>query len=467
MKKTILCLLLAMLMLLCACGGESTEEFVPMDDPEVTAAATLPVSSALPELDEDTAQTVPETAAPTAPAQEAVPSWTLKKAYPFYEDRAWIEYTEGENRYYGIIDLQGNVLCCIKYDSSMIYLPFSNGFMHTHSYETKVSMIIDKDGNVTYQHKKGSMDEPKVVFQGAGILVTVENVSDFYGEGYQYTILDHEGNVSEQFTVEQELNNITDCGKGVIRFHRKGYLCLQTHTWVSDDITREGNWDTPNFVDAPGDTCVIGVENTEEPQLVFLSADGSITKVPVNLSYYEDGLHISEFRLLSDDFLCITCGDDKLVGTMNIATGEMYRLDPSYSKILEYIEYISDDRIIVMLRGADNGQYHFIFDQYLNLICGPLDYFGVEAFSESIIIGGDSFNNKVVFDKDHNILFSLSELGYEGYNPSTLESIPLEYSCGALLACDKDSNPVYLDREGNLLFEELNFENTKHNEIMG
>lgn len=463
MKRTILCLLLAVLMLLCACGGESTDEdFVPLDDPNVTAADTLPISDVLPEWDEDTAPTVPETAAPAEPAL----SRTLRKAGMFYEDRAWIEYTEGEDSYYGIIDLQGNVLCRFKYDSSMIFWPFSNGFTHTYNHETKISMIIDRDGNVTYQLDESSQDKPRVVFRGAGIQVSVENASDFYGTGYQYTILDHEGNMSEQFTVERELNNITDCGKGVIRFHGKGYLCLQTHTWVSDDITREGSWDTPNFVDAPGSACVIGVENSEVPQIVFLSADGSTRKVPVNLSYYED-LHSAEFHLLSDDFLCITRGDDDLVATMNIATGEMYTLDKSYSKILEYIEYISDDRIIVSLRGADNGQYHFIFDQYLNLICGPLDYFEVEAFSESIIIGGDSSNNTVVFDKDHNILFSLSELDYIAYNPSRLEAIPLEYSCGALLACDKGSNPVYLDREGNLLFETLNFENTKHNETIG
>lgn len=457
MKKSMFCIFAVLLMLLSACGGGSSK-----DDSNLTTPTTLPISTMLPETEGTIESTLAERTDPTIVTQEAVPSRSIKCVDPFHEDRAWIEYTEGENRYYGIIDLQGNVLSRIDYHDNMIYQPFSNGFTHTYNYATHISMIIDKDGNVTYQRDESyQTDAPEVIFRGAGILVTVENVSDFYGTGYQYTIIDHEGNVLEQFTLERELYGITNCGKGVIRFPQKGYLCLQTHTWVSDDITSEGSWDTPSFVDAPGSTCVIGVENSEVPQLVFLSADGSTWKVPLGLSYYDDDLHISQFHPLSDDFLCITC-NDKLVATVNIETGEIYRLDASYRDILERIEFISDDRIIVLLNGADNHLYNFIFDQNLNLICGPVEDSMVSTFSESIIIGRDSSNNRVVCDKDCNTLFSLSELGYTDYQKSRLEQIPFEYSSGVLLACDKDSNPVYLDKEGKLLFDTFNFANTKH-----
>ena len=465
MKRiVILMLCCALLICIASCGQK---EDTSIASPETTSApvSTAPPATTMPPQEEITEVTEPETTAPTPEVLREIVSLN-----PFYEDRAWISYSEDGTNYYGIIDKQGNILTRIKFHQNMIFTSFSNGFTNTYNYETKTAMIIDKDGNLTYQYSEiQEIGEPKIVFNSAGILVTYVEVSDFYAVGHQYTIYGHDGNVLEQFITEQELQQITDCGKGVIRFPRKGFLCLETYTWVSDEVTIKSYCDNPNFADSESNAGVIGVENSDTPQLVVLHTDGSVSKHPVNLPY--DSLAGVTFHPICGDYLFIHdpndyySNHDNYVISVNLKTGDVYRIDASYREHLDprnSTPISNNGRIIVPIRGADDAFYNFIFDEHMNQVCGPVDYFSFRKFSDSVIIGGSSSNGQIVYDKDGEIIYSLGELGYSNLMHSINDR--LFYSCGVLLAYEytNDYKPTYLDKEGNPLFDTYNFANAKH-----
>lgn len=404
---------------------------------------------------------------------------------PYSEGLAWIHFSEKETLEdgVGIVDLDGNVIAIITAESKKFdmdgnvfdsdtyasYTPFMEGYSHLTTWDARVVgsnqtlfyryCIVDTDGNVvrTYAFEDGI----EVLEGRAGYVATKEETSDFDSVGYHYTIYNLDGSVLTEFDDKYELS-VTYCGKGIFAVTSKGYYCTQSDSWVEMELY--GDADLPVYCEDIGVISVTpqnGDYNIGE--LLMLSADGDITTI--SSSYFGSGMATST---IVDNICVLSDSHPPYMTALNLSTGEEYPIPEEYgeklilqSEVLRNPEINSphEGRIVVRMEGADGEIYSAVFDTQMNLVFGPVKGYA-KAYSDGrLLVEHDQLGT--VYDRDGNVVFNLEDKGY-GLQFNSFVSQG-RYFCGALYVEERNGERqnAYLDIDGNLLFEELNFDNAK------
>lgn len=377
---------------------------------------------------------------------------------PYSEDIAWIEYTDQGKRYWAMIDKKGNAIARFPKSEFESVSSFQDGYA-----TVKVDIVdgiganhyctIDKNGKIVRKFGSSGYDITTneygeiYVLMMSGYAVSVKNLSNFDGVGYEYTIYNQDGSILEQFNYDEpDLTEVTYCGQGVFQFDNIGYYFAKSKTWKENMGSI-----TPNFINS--DIAVIDTSYSEEGDIKkvgiwLMTSDGVTYKYT---SEYLTDWAIEPSRVADNVCVVYDRNSESLV-SLNISERKSYKLDERYSEKMQgastRIYKYSDGRIVVNLLGADKGFYVAVFDAHMNLVFGPIKGEANTSYSDGRLV----LDSGVVYDVDGNIVFSLSDKGYEMWSN--------QYSDGVLIVTDKANREYkYLNTEGKLLFEKINFEN--------
>ena len=384
----------------------------------------------------------------------------IQLLHPYSEGIAWIEYTDEENSYWVMVDKKGNAIARFPKSEFKWVSSFQDGYA-----TVRVDIIdgiganhyctIDTDGKVVRKYGSSgydfSTDDKGEVYllNTAGYTVGAKDLSNFDDIGYKCTIYDRDGSVLEEFDYDEDSLDslqITYCGQGVFQFDNIGYYFAKSKTWDENlgDITP----DFRNSDIAVIDTTYSDEDDVRKGGIWLMTSDGETYK------YISESL--SDWTVTPstvNENVCVVYDmrSDSLV-SVNISEKMSYKLDERYSEKMQgaspRIYKYSDGRIVVNLLGADKDFYVAVFDAHMNLVFGPIKGEANTSYSDSRLV----LDNGVVYDTDGNIVFSLSDKGYEMWSN--------QYSDGVLIVTDKANREYkYLDTEGKLLFDKINFEN--------
>lgn len=371
----------------------------------------------------------------------------------YKEDRTWVYSNAYNDASWLMLDKAGNVLVGLPSTAAMC-AHFDNGYAHVRSGD--VFFTIDRLGNVVNRIESNPLGE-QVVIYGGGYTVTKQNVSNFDAVGYQYTVYNVDGSVNGTFITETDGTSLLGekvlyIGKGVF-FINDGIYCAKVGKRIDNlygDYTKKYNFVgdrvfvTTAYDDERGNSCII-----------TLTEDGVVEKVGSDL--FSNNIIVSD--IINNVCVVFDLGNDRIY-SFNVATNDIYELDASYyDNIPSWLWNNAppaphNERIVIQLEGADGNAYSAIFDVFFNLIEGPI----LGSFSEpsegliTAAVYRDSLKDEV-YDKDGNFVYSISDLNYSRKGSN--------YSCGAIAVCNWMNEYVYLDTNGNLLFNSLNFDRMK------
>lgn len=380
----------------------------------------------------------------------------------YSEGLAWVKYKANEKIYIGCIDREGQIQ--FSYDVTgrniLETTDFSNGFSYIDDLETLY--VINSAGKITSQYSKTDYIIPSF---GDGYVVTEEHVSGFDEDYYVYKIIDGAGSVicdsvSEklaEFTGEDvgKVENIRYLGKGVFSFP----ICVDSawtnaNYFISTGIWKKWGCGTSTyFYDNLAATGMWYYSPTEEDptraDLYYLDYEGQgyLTKLSGELgwNWSSDIAKCDGYCVLEEyeDYLVTAKVDDE-------GDGDFYRLDDKYSdKIiwdaLPSPRCINSNRIAIPLRGDDRNNYVAVFDPEWNVIMEPIAASILSPYANGMLVlnvDGDT----AIFDANGVKVFSLSEAGYTYLD---------NYSDEVMRVSDGTKTPIYLDKTGNPIFEEI------------
>ncbi len=380
----------------------------------------------------------------------------------YSEGLAWVRYKVGEKIYIGCIDRKGQIQ--FSYDVTGRNITettnFSNGFSYINDSETLY--VINSAGKITSQYSK---TDYVIASFGDGYVVTEEHVSGFDEDYYVYKIFDGSGSVicdsvSEklaEFAGEDvgQVENIRYLGKGVFGF--PVYIddsWTHVNYFISTGIWKKWGLETGTyFYDNSAATGMWYYSPTEEDptraDLYYLDYEGKgyVTKLSGELGWnWSSDVAMCEGYCILEEF------EDYLV-TVKINEGsddDFYKLDDKYSDkviwdALPSPLLVNSNRIAIPLRGDDGNRYVAVFDPEWNIIMEPLVANITAPYSDGMLVL-DVDGNTVVFDSNGVEVFNLSEAGYTYLS---------NYSDGVIRVSDGTKVPIYLDKTGTPLFEEV------------
>lgn len=384
----------------------------------------------------------------------------------FYEDRTW-----ASGKGYLLIDKEGNVIAQIT-GAAEEPSRFDNGYSHFYNIERKKYYTINTNGEIVHQFTSDSSGE-HVVACGGGYVLTEENISNFDTTGYQYRVYNVDGSENGSFFLKDSCA-ADYLGKGVFKIS-KGYYCAKGGIWISD-LPYECYSHLVNSFEFDGENIIIGTTrsvDTQIPGILVLSSDGKIR------TYYPEEMSIWSTVSALSDGVCVIYnndGDNHKVISFDTLTGQSYFLGEDYWKRIpddRKPQTPRDGRIPIAMKGADGKTYSAIFDTKLNLIketqlgdfCGASDgrFIVYIRDSDNVVYSNSklfiSRDTVEVYNSNGEFLFSVSDREYSTYLGNTKVE---RYSCGALLVVEENSyHRHYLDTEGNLLFEKINYDKVK------
>lgn len=368
----------------------------------------------------------------------------------YYEDRTWVICGWD----WLLIDTKGNAILKV---TGAVDTPgkFEGGYSQLVLTGKNVCYTININGEIVSQFASENNVEQMIAY-GGGYIMTKEDISNFDSVGYKYRVYNPDGSLNGSFVMDDDFSSARYMNKGVFRM-QGGYYCAKSAVWIEsvpysfDDISSEFD----------GDKVVLGHtygSNGEGCSILTLSANGVIEEVfPEELS---NSCSISE---LADDYCVIYDEGNRKIFSFNVETGASYVLDEAYyNKLADDAkpEAPVDGRIAIPMEGADGKIYSAIFDTKFNLVAKEqLGDFG-GASEGRFVAAVDSIFGEV-YDTNGNFLFSISDMGYEAYVANKRNEY---FSCGALLVKKKGlvgNHYQFIDTDGNLLFEDINFKNVK------
>lgn len=380
----------------------------------------------------------------------------------YSEGLAWVKYKSGEKIYIGCIDGEGRIKFSYDVTGRNIIetTDFSNGFSYIN--DSEILYVINSAGKITSQYSKADCVIPSF---GDGYVVTEEHVSGFNEDYYVYKIIDGVGSVicdsvSEKLTEFAgedvgKVENIRYLGKGVFSFPvyvdsawtNANYFTstgiwrkwgCETSTYFYDDLAATGMW-----YYSPTE------EDPTRADLYYLDYEGQgyVTKLSGEL-----GWNWSSDIAICDGYCVLEEYEDYLVTVkLNDDTDDdFYKLDDKYSdKIiwdaLPSPPLINSNRIAIPLRGDDRNKYVAVFDPEWNIIMEPIVADIISPYTNDMLVLNVD-GETVVFDSNGVEVFNLSEAGYTYLSG---------YSDEVMRVSDGTKVPIYLDKSGNLLFEEV------------
>lgn len=371
--------------------------------------------------------------------------------YGDYSDGyAWIKYEKDSKQYWASIDKSGKVICSFDADLVNSVFPYENGYAYL-KYNNKFE-VINISGGVTASYPLD--DNNMIRAYGDGYVLLQTYAADFDTSGYTYTIYNYDETVLEKFDSQTELGRTHYCGNGVFAFRNSFYSATEG-TWTDyeteksdvvflEDITAiDVNYADPDKDGYRGKLCL-------------MKKNGELSEVPL---YPEYGWGWSETGLTVHEDICVLYEfyDDQLL-SYNLKDGKVYKLDDYYAEKVIWDELpdplaFFSNRIVLPMRGNDGNRYIAVFDHEWNAICDPIQVKSSSVYSDNrLVVSTD--NDTVVYDEKGNEVFSLTAKGF-----SKIEA----YHDGVARVEDRTKGeviPTYLDKNGKVLFEKINFENT-------
>lgn len=372
---------------------------------------------------------------------------------------AWIQYGKQGEKYWASIDKAGKVMCEFNADTLTEVLPYENGYAYL-KYNDKFE-IIDAAGNITSSF---TIDDDTIVKgYGDGYVLIQKYAADFDSSGYTYTIYNYDGTVLLEFESEDELSNSRYCGDGVFGFDIvvDGYNGYPNAFYSAKDGKLSGCLTSEFDVVFLEDTAAMAI-NYFSPEatgyrgkLCLMNKTGEINEIPLYPEYgwnwSTDGLSVNENICVLYEFL-----REQLL-SYDLTTGEFYKLDESYAEKVIWDELPNplaffNDRIVLPMKGNDGSRYIVAFDHKWNPIFEPIKATSNNAAYSGNRIVVSTNGDVVVYDENGAVVFSLSEKGFSSIGA---------YHDGVVRIADENISPTYLDENGDLLFEEIDFGNEK------
>lgn len=375
----------------------------------------------------------------------------------FHDGLAWIKYKDHENQYWACIDKKGNIVFQYNTNELTNVTDFSKNYAHLTGDDTLYT--IDKTGKIIAQY-----DQKSVICYGDGYILTEKNNSSFDSTTFEYTIYDAQGNIIEQFSRDESIYSANYCGEGVFGFqllpnygYPTDYFCVNNLKWVTADSSK-----IPQFCQdiALISTIYEDYSDGRKGGIRVMSSSGDVYDL-ISDKLYDWAV----YPTVIIDNVCTVYDSGALI-SLNISEGGRqlegsYVLEDKYSERLvggqvrigspEPETYtIHDERIVLQLRGDDGNRYSGIFDKQFHLVFGPI--VGVSSAYHDGLLAITSEDSTSLYDVNGNVVYSLTEKGFSSSN---------SYSDGAIMVSDSNNQKFYLDKKGELLFDDINFKDAK------
>lgn len=410
---------------------------------------------------------------------------TYSKIGGYHEGLAWVQYGENDE-YWGCIDEEGKML--FKYScndlrqiDSFVSPFFENGYAYMKSNTGTRIFVIDKSGNIVSNY-----DNPKAY--GYGYTVVENHYSDFDSAYYEYIIYNPDGKQVE--TIETEVDSevtVKYCGDGVFYFEANSeqvYLFFaKKEKWVQYNYKRTNVDYDIRFNNGLAFTVNDSYSFTKT--YVVIDSNGTITEIDArdeSANFYEKYKMFGaerENNLIYGNSIVFYDEEEPKLSSYDIKndsfcdfkdTKTLEKFETHYAGSYSHVDIspsFNNEGFLVSLVGADGYRYVSILDYKLNMQAKPVKGDNFEAYDNSTCLIGNT-----IYDMKGNILYSLSE---KGYQKVISDSDDIIFVCGYQddVSVEKDyydkngekCNFAALDRNGNVLFDTIDVSNAESKRI--
>ena len=382
---------------------------------------------------------------------------------------AWIMRSYDDN-YYACINKSGEVLFQFPAEGILSVSDYSSGYAHI--LREDYVAIIDTEGDILSSY---ALDENNVFMAyGDGYTVIESYSGGFDSSEYIYNIYDPYGNVIDNLSNEgKQYASVNYCGNGSFAFRisddeyfyyfaaTQQSIFSEHKTLFYDDMAIEEIYEVFDefsnyfgtyirFFDTNGECFERAVEPSDILDGNYQSIIDRLGEFTYNdtigTAIVKDGICILNYASYNSDFYY----NRDFILSYDIENDSLYSLDEAYSdKLITDLmpdeTVLNSNRLALPLQGDDGELYVAVFDEHLNIILEPtrMDSYRPYADGRMIITLDDA---TYVYDENGNIVFTNSDVGYFKIS---------DYSDGAALVEDEAAGIVYLDKEGNTLFESI------------
>ena len=396
----------------------------------------------------------------------------------YHDGIAWINYT---NRYFDenddflysesyetAVDKDGNALFRINTENISDYTitEFSDGYAHILT-DNKI-YVINKDGEITSSYDRGTGIH--VLAYGDGYTLIEEYISDFDSSEYQYKVFDYSGNVKVNFEYPEEtVARARYCENGIFQMYltnRDAYYGTEYTDYVSATTgkTIELHADVSStFFE---NTTVAGFSSHDPDEVGYrsllhlINVDCQETSIPI---YPDTGWNWdTSFNPAVAEGVCVIQElHDGILYIYDVENAEFRKFDGENADrlmlgVIENLEnplVFQNDRLALPLLGNDGKSYVAVYDKQWNQVTAPIQtnqFFPISC--DRMLIQTES--GTVIYDVNGNEIFKMSDLGYqdEEIQPFSDNVAKIDSSSDEL---------IYVDINGNILFDEMKLDNVK------
>lgn len=411
----------------------------------------------------------------------------------FSEDRAWIQFRfeKGGVAHFGCINKKGELLFYLDginlgncASPGRVLTPgtnFSDGYAFAFAHDKMY--VIDKSGEILSEYTEQSKenDVPRVFAYADGYVWMQQYISGFDKAYYKYQLYAPDGGFVTEFIYNgtKELTNLKYCGSGVWRYRdfeteRNRYYSIASNCWID---FFEKCWVYSSFYNQEG---LIGVDywsDSNYVKLYVMDSKGNIRIIEHELiGYYDYGMINDGLLTISGDSIS---SNKKYFSVCNTETGVVTKLDGRYAEYLRGIpsDAYTDGVIPLIIEGQDGKEYLIFFDKLLNPISTPLACRGYH-YSDGLMIAEtygttQGLYDYCVIDSAGKVCFSVGEKGYSqitSFSDGVARALPntsskwreIVHTVGKDVFSDiLQGNWVYIDTNGNQLFDSINVSTAK------
>lgn len=368
----------------------------------------------------------------------------------YNEGYTWIKGEKNGDGFVATMDKTGKIIC--NFDMTEMTCPeemsgkldkYRNGYAYL-NYADRFE-VVDTKGNTV--HSFPTSFDDKVVAFGDGYVLIEQHIADFSSSKYVYTIHNWDGSILESFESPYKIENCYYCGQGVFGFsindeYEKAnqFYSATSGQWISSSSDFR-----VQFFD---EIAVVGKDNG---MFRFINVNGEVKDIPL----FVEGVNITEFKPIvnENNFIIYSYVESELYN-YKLSNETLYKLDTSYAEKVIWDELpdplvFHNNKIALPMLGSDGKRYIGIFDSEWNIVCEPIQANSCLGYTEDrFILSTD--DDTVIYDENGSEVFSLAEKGF-----FSIES----YSDGVARISDDGIAPTFLDKNGEVIFDEINFEN--------
>lgn len=373
----------------------------------------------------------------------------------YSEGLAWIKYENKNGDFWGCINKSGEVVFDLSADDIIKVTPFSNGYAYIE--QNECYKTIDNTGKTVATYNID--DKNSVLAFGDGYVLSKKYQADFDSSEYTISVHNIDGSIIDSFSddyINYDLYNY--CGKGVFElsnsYDEVRFFSINSKKWIDYEMDTTNCYygRNVNFYD---DKMLVGIIYTDDNySFEYMDTNGNFTSDKFG-DWNTDFGYIwkKEPGPINDGVLAFNCGSDEYVGlfSFDFSTGTMKKIPDTYrDKVIDDDLHkplmFEDGCISLLLRGSDDETYVGLFDSNWKAIMEPIKisddgYFPVSC--ERLVV--KTTTETVVYDLSGQVVFTPSNNGYYNILPYADDVARVE----------GESQPTYLDKEGNLLFDEI------------